>query len=73
MRTWAAVLSVMGVVLLGCGCASQESAADEENAQVENAQAEGVTGSAPEAIRRCHRVCRYDHRLRRRICRSVCR
>ncbi len=69
MKTWAAVLSVVGVMVLGCGCAPTESAADEENAQQE-----GVVGVAPEAV--CRQVCRSDCRIGRfgrRDCRRVCR
>jgi hypothetical protein len=68
MKLWTAVASIVGVALLGCGCAATEGAANEENGQEE-----ASTGSAQEAICRrvCQQQCTFFHGVRQ--CRSVCR
>lgn len=67
MKTWAAVLAMVGVVSLGCGCA--ESAAEDEGR-------EEVTGTASEAIchKQCSPQCGFYHGVRscKTVCRTVC-
>ena len=68
MKTWAAVLSVVGVMVLGSGCASTDSGADEESTPQDE-----MVSSAPEAV--CRQVCRSECRIGRfgrRECRRVC-
>jgi hypothetical protein len=72
MKTWIAVVSLVGVAWLCCGCAATESTADEENGQQE-----AITGVAPESI--CHQDCRQEctivrgRRSCRKVCHTVCR
>jgi hypothetical protein len=73
MKTWTAVLWIVGAVSMGSGCVATGGAAPDEDCLEEATPA----AAAPEAIcrRECHQRCHMVRGVRtcRRECHSVCR
>jgi protein involved in sex pheromone biosynthesis len=73
MNKFALVLSVVGLMMLGSGCASEVGDGEEDAVQQDDS-----TGSVAEAAV-CRKVChtqwliRNGRRVRHTVCRSVCR
>jgi hypothetical protein len=74
MKKLAAILSVLGMVVLGGACVSEVDDGDEAAVQQDDATAtaaqDDATGSASQDLI-CRKVCRVRHG--RRVCHTVCR
>jgi protein involved in sex pheromone biosynthesis len=73
MKKFAAVLAVLGMMMLGGACASQVDDSEDDAVQ----QDDSATGSAVDALH-CRRVChsvwtiRNGRRVRGTVCHRVC-